>query len=119
MPPLVRFAAQAPALLPSREGGGDGVAQGGQHCGGENQMLAQAAWFGFRIGEISCPTKYFPEASSINSHRSVEYGLGVLRTSVSYRMQRMGLIHSPLFDDGTSERLEGSPALQGNTGILA
>jgi glycosyltransferase involved in cell wall biosynthesis len=85
----------------------------------DNQMLAQAAWFGFRIGEISCPTKYFPEASSINFHRSVEYGLGVLRTSVSYRMQRMGLIDSPLFDDGTSERLEGSPALQGNTGILA
>jgi hypothetical protein len=63
----------------------------------DNQMLAQAAWFGFRIGEISCPTKYFAEASSINFPRSVRYGLGVLATSFAYRAQSWGWTHSPLF----------------------
>jgi glycosyltransferase involved in cell wall biosynthesis len=61
----------------------------------DNQMLAQAIYKGFRIGEISCPTKYFPEASSINFRRSVVYGLGVLQTSMSFRLARMG------FDQGT------------------
>ncbi len=64
----------------------------------DNQMIAQAALFGFRIGEISCPTRYFPEASSINFSRSVVYGLGVLRTSVRYRLHRSGLRRDPLFD---------------------
>ena len=63
----------------------------------DNQMLAQSAWFGFRIGEISCPTKYFEEASSINFRRSVIYGLGVLRTSLTFRLAKMGLISTPLF----------------------
>jgi glycosyltransferase involved in cell wall biosynthesis len=63
----------------------------------DNQMLAQAAWFAFRIGEISCPTKYFPEASSINFRRSVIYGLGVLRTSIQYRAARLGVISCRLF----------------------
>ena len=85
----------------------------------DNQMLAQAAWFGFRIGEISCPTKYFPEASSINFRRSVTYGLGVLRTSAQYRGQRLGLIKSPLFSESTSERLESAAAAQGDAGSLA
>jgi hypothetical protein len=71
----------------------------------DNQMLAQSAYFGFRIGEISCPTKYFPEASSINFSRSVIYGLGVLKTSVQYRLQHMGLIDSPLFADTAESRL--------------
>ena len=48
----------------------------------DNQMLAQCVHFGFRIGEVSCPTKYFDEASSINFRRSVKYGFGVLGTSV-------------------------------------
>jgi glycosyltransferase involved in cell wall biosynthesis len=61
----------------------------------DNQMLAQAIYRGFRIGEVSCPTKYFPEASSINFRRSVVYGLGVLRTSLTFRLARMG------FDKGT------------------
>jgi glycosyltransferase involved in cell wall biosynthesis len=61
----------------------------------DNQMLAQAIYKGFRIGEVSCPTKYFAEASSINFRRSVVYGLGVLRTSASFRLARMG------FDKGT------------------
>jgi glycosyltransferase involved in cell wall biosynthesis len=71
----------------------------------DNQMLAQCVYFGFRIGEISCPTKYFPEASSINFKRSVFYGLGVLKTSIQYRLQRMGLITSPLFVDAVEARL--------------
>ena len=51
----------------------------------DNQMIAQALIFGFRIGEISCPTKYFDEASSINFRRSVKYGMGVLKTTASFR----------------------------------
>src|SRR6516225_2824624 len=51
----------------------------------DNQMLAQAVAFDFSIGEISCPTKYFPEASSINFHRSVPYGFGVLGTAFRFR----------------------------------
>jgi hypothetical protein len=57
------------------------------------------------LREISCPTKYFPEASSINFRRSVVYGLGVLRTSVQFRLERMGLINSPLFADVPESRL--------------
>jgi hypothetical protein len=64
----------------------------------DNQILAQAAMFGFRIGEISCPTRYFAEASSINFKRSVVYGLGVLATSVRFRMHRTGLRRDPLFN---------------------
>lgn len=63
----------------------------------DNQMLAQAAWFNFSIGEISCPTKYFPEASSINFRRSLIYGFGVLGTALSFRLNRMGLLHSAIF----------------------
>jgi glycosyltransferase involved in cell wall biosynthesis len=63
----------------------------------DNQMLAQLIWFGYRIGEVSCPTKYFPEASSINFRRSFVYGLGVLKTSVQIRSQKWGLWSSPIF----------------------
>jgi glycosyltransferase involved in cell wall biosynthesis len=63
----------------------------------DNQMMAQAAYFGFRIGEISCPTHYFPEASSINFKRSVIYGLGVLRTSMAYRLAKLGLSRPAIF----------------------
>ena len=70
----------------------------------DNQMLAQAVAFGFTIGEISCPTKYFPEASSIGFRRSVRYGLGVLATSVEFRAWRLGL-HTPA-------RYGDSPALR-------
>jgi glycosyltransferase involved in cell wall biosynthesis len=71
----------------------------------DNQMLAQAIWFDFRIGEISCPTKYFPEASSIKLSRSLVYGLGVLRTSLSFRSSRLGLTRSQLFTDRIDARL--------------
>ncbi len=57
----------------------------------DNQMLAQIFYAGFEIAEVTCPTKYFDEASSINFSRSVTYGLGVLRTSLQYRLQKMGL----------------------------
>lgn len=64
----------------------------------DNQMLAQVVYFGFRIGEISCPTKYFTEASSINFKRSVIYGLGVLSTALHFKLQRLGLRKYPIFD---------------------
>jgi glycosyltransferase involved in cell wall biosynthesis len=63
----------------------------------DNQMIAQAVMFGFNIGEISCPTKYFEEASSINFKRSVEYGFGVLATTARFVAHKIGLIHSPAF----------------------
>jgi hypothetical protein len=63
----------------------------------DNQMIAQAVWFGFQIGEISCPTRYFKEASSINFKRSVKYGVGVLRTTASFALNKWGVIHSPRF----------------------
>src|SRR5450432_2064571 len=65
----------------------------------DNQMLAQCAHFGFRIGEVSCPTKYFEEASSINFSRSVQYGFGVLATTLQFAMQKIGLLHLPRFRD--------------------
>src|SRR5262249_494412 len=61
------------------------------------EMLAQCLYFGFRIGEVSCPTRYEPESSSINFRRSVVYGLGVLRTTALYRMCRTGMWKSSLF----------------------
>jgi len=63
----------------------------------DNQMLAQIVWFGYRIGELTCPTRYFEDASSINFRRSVAYGLGVLKTSVQFRLQKWGLASSPIF----------------------
>jgi glycosyltransferase involved in cell wall biosynthesis len=64
----------------------------------DNQMLAQCAYFGFRIGEVSCPTKYFPEASSINFRRSVKYGFGVLATTLQFALQKWGLGHYAIFN---------------------
>jgi glycosyltransferase involved in cell wall biosynthesis len=64
----------------------------------DNEMLAQVAYFGYRIGEVSCPTRYFPEASSINFRRSVTYGLGVLGTCIGYRLQKWHLAHRRIFD---------------------
>ncbi|MEN6407989.1 MAG: glycosyltransferase family 2 protein [Thermoguttaceae bacterium] len=71
----------------------------------DNQMLAQVIAFGFCIGEISCPTKYMPEASSISFRRSVVYGFGVLKTSVAYRLWKWKLLASRLFDDQPTLRL--------------
>jgi len=67
----------------------------------DNEMLAQILFHGFRLGEISCPTRYFEDASSINFWRSIQYGWGVLRVSIQYRMHRMGIIQSSLFKKNT------------------
>lgn len=63
----------------------------------DNQMLAQIVWHGFTIAEISCPTRYFDDASSINFSRSVTYGFGCLKTALTYRLVRWGLKRSALF----------------------
>jgi len=63
----------------------------------DNQILAQIIYNGFRVGEVSCPTKYFEEASSISFKKSVVYGLGVIATSFQFRLHKMGLINSRLF----------------------
>ncbi len=81
----------------------------------DNQVLAQCAYFGFKIGEVSCPTKYFPEASSINFRRSVKYGLGVLATTMQFALQKWGLGHFRIFAaDG--RRLEPGVANYYNRG---
>lgn len=64
----------------------------------DNEMLGQIIYFNFNIGEISCPTKYFEEASSINFFRSVKYGMGVLGVSVKVFLQRSGLFKFKIFD---------------------
>lgn len=63
----------------------------------DNQMLAQIFYAGYEIAEITCPTKYFPEASSINFKRSCKYGFGVIGTSIAYRLQKWGLMKSRIF----------------------
>ena len=63
----------------------------------DNQMLAQIVWCGYTIAEVSCPTKYFPEASSINFSRSIRYGIGCLSTAVVYRLASLGVLSSALF----------------------
>ena len=68
----------------------------------DNQFLAQVFWFGFRVGEVSCPTRYQPESSSIGFGRSCRYGLGVLKTSLEYRLARSGVSHPPIFGPWTT-----------------
>ncbi len=63
----------------------------------DNQMLAQILWFGYQVAEVSCPTRYFVEASSINFRRSLKYGFGCLITAVKYRLAKMKVIKSRLF----------------------
>ncbi len=69
----------------------------------DNEMLAQAMYFDYNIGEISCPTRYFPEASSINFRRSVVYGLGVIWTAVRFRLQTFGLARFAIFENSDSK----------------
>jgi glycosyltransferase involved in cell wall biosynthesis len=63
----------------------------------DNEILAQCIYFGYRLGEVSCPTKYFDEASSIDFRRSVKYGFGVLTATLKCRLQKMGIAHYRLF----------------------
>ena len=84
----------------------------------DNQMLAQCAFFGFRIGEVSCPTKYFPEASSINFRRSVKYGLGVLATTMQFALQKWGVRKFKIFD-ANGRKLEVGASTYYNRGALA
>ncbi len=64
----------------------------------DNEMLLQALYFGFKVGEVSCPARYFPEASSISFSRSVTYGRGVLTTAMKYFLAKRGLASFPIFD---------------------
>jgi glycosyltransferase involved in cell wall biosynthesis len=85
------FSREVLTRLPLRENSDDFVF--------DNEMLAQCVYFGFRIGEVSCPTKYFEEASSINFRRSVKYGLGVLGVTLQFALQRSGIVHNPIFNE--------------------
>lgn len=77
----------------------------------DNQILAQAFHFGYRVGEISCPCRYEPDSSSINFARSVQYGLGVLGVSMQVVLQRLGLLHARRFSpDGRRLGTAPSPA---------
>lgn len=71
----------------------------------DNEMLGQIAYAGFIMGEVTCPTKYFKDASSINFSRSVKYGLGVLRVSVLYRLNKWGLVKSKIYDLKNGKKL--------------
>ncbi len=90
----------------------------------DNQVLVQAIHFGFRIGEVACPTKYFPDASSIGFARSVTYGLGVLKTAIDVRLHRLGLAQPAILDDTPYSRLpsaskRGANASGGSVEIAA
>ena len=76
----------------------------------DNQMIAQIVAFNFRIGEISCPTKYFSEASSINFRRSVTYGLGVLHTSLQFRLWKWKITRPEIFVDTPACRIDSRDA---------
>jgi glycosyltransferase involved in cell wall biosynthesis len=71
----------------------------------DNEMLGQITFAGYIIGEVTCPTKYFDEASSINFSRSMKYGMGVLRVSVTYRLCKWGLMRPRIFNFETGKKL--------------
>ncbi len=74
----------------------------------DGEMLVQAVYFGFSIGELSCPTRYFRDASSINFMRSVKYGFGVLATTLKYLLHRLGIKRFAIFSaDGRRLRMDG------------
>ena len=75
----------------------------------DNEVLAQCVHFKFRIGEVSCPTKYFPEASSINFSRSVKYGLGVLATTLQFALQRIAVANFRIFNSRGRKLEPGLP----------
>jgi glycosyltransferase involved in cell wall biosynthesis len=91
------FSRKVLETLPLNENGDDFVF--------DNQMLVQIAYFGFHIAEVTCPTLYFEDASSINFKRSVKYGLGVLNAGAQFRLKKMGLAR-PSFLSETGRKLE-------------
>lgn len=105
------FSREVLTRLPLRENSDDFVF--------DNQMLAQCVYFGFRIGEVSCPTKYFEEASSINFRRSVQYGLGVLATTFQFFLQRLGVAHNPIFSDKGKTLEQGQDNYYAGAGAAA
>jgi glycosyltransferase involved in cell wall biosynthesis len=82
----------------------------------DNQILAQAVLAGARIGEISCPARYFPEASSIGFRRSVVYGLGVVGTSIQFRLARWGLRRAAIFRFGCDAPWDSAQSLASRSG---
>jgi glycosyltransferase involved in cell wall biosynthesis len=104
------FSREVLTRLPLRENSDDFVF--------DNQMLAQCVHFGYRIGEVSCPTKYFEEASSINFRRSVQYGLGVIGTTVRFALERAGIAHSAIFSK-EGKTLETDSEVYYNGGVRA
>jgi glycosyltransferase involved in cell wall biosynthesis len=104
------FSRQVLTRLPLRENSDDFVF--------DNQMLAQCVHFGYRIGEVSCPTKYFEEASSINFRRSVQYGLGVVGTTLRFALERAGIAHSAIFSK-EGKTLETGAEVYYNGGVRA
>jgi glycosyltransferase involved in cell wall biosynthesis len=84
----------------------------------DNQMIAQVIFYGYRIGEVSCPTKYFDEASSINFRRSWAYGLGCLTTSLQFRLARMGLARPRIFCSPLQEQPQEQQALTDRSSSL-
>ncbi len=75
----------------------------------DNEMLGQITFAGYTIGEVTCPTKYFDEASSINFSRSMKYGMGVLRVSITYRLCKWGLMKPRIFDFDKGKKLSQNP----------
>lgn len=73
----------------------------------DNEFLAQVIVGGYRVGEVSCPTRYFPEASSINLYRSIQYGLGVLRVSLQGMGARLGIYRHPRYPVNVRKNGEG------------
>jgi len=104
------FSSQVLTTLPLLENSSDFVF--------DNQMLAQCVHFGFRIGEVSCPTKYFAEASSINFRRSVKYGFGVLGTSLEFKLNQWGLRRLPRFS-AAGRKLELPPEVAARGSAMA
>ena len=104
------FSREVLTRLPLRENSDDFVF--------DNQMLAQCVHFGYRIGEVSCPTKYFEDASSINFRRSVQYGLGVVGTTLRFALERGGIAHSAIFSK-EGKTLETGAEVYYNGGVRA
>ena len=104
------FSREVLTRLPLRENSDDFVF--------DNQMLAQCVHFGYRIGQVSCPTKYFEDASSINFRRSVQYGLGVVGTTLRFALERVGIAHSAIFSK-EGKTLETGAEVYYNGGVRA